>query len=189
MRFLNLLAPIVAMGCFSQATCLDAAITWNWAVGHSPGGPEHHGTFTTAGSNMAPLAPGSYVITDFSMTASPLMPIGGISGGTYMFGGELGTSGPYSIVWDGMALSDFTSSGVAAPDTVEIKSGTEYQAKYSRIKISFFWDREGKLENRVTQEYFDLEATPILSFVPEPASLGMMALAVAALVRRVRKRC
>jgi hypothetical protein len=78
------------------------ALTWDWNFS------AESGTFTTDGTS---FLPGTFNITDFTVTSSGMgASIGSWAGGEYGAYGY-GTTTPYNLVWDGTSVTKWDSAG------------------------------------------------------------------------------
>jgi hypothetical protein len=176
---------MAAMGMLAASA--RANIVWNW----SAAGGVHQGTFITTGSNTAPLAAGSYTITDGSYIVSSFMPLGSISGGQYVTSGAFGTGGPYTIGWNGSAVTSINSTTDAGVNGLTMNSPTDpaissvFGSEDSGIKGPGRYVMSNDNVGGFARGN-DLVTTPVL--IPEPASLGMMVLGGVALLRRRAKK-
>ena len=188
-RFASWSAGVVAAGLVSGvASPARAAIVWNWTAD----GGAYAGTFTTTGSNAAPLPAGNYVIADAAITKSSVMPVGSLSNGFYGTGVR-GASGPYFIAWNGSAVTN-----IDATTTTRVVNGLDMLSIAGRVGEALFGaDRFGNDGPTRFSYYYsggsqplegnDLSTVPVLA-VPEPAALSLAATVSMALLGLRRRR-
>lgn len=99
---------LIAAGLFAScvSTAASANISWVWSFAGETG------TFVTDGSLVAGVAqPGTYTLIDFAVTGSSVGgTIGSLSGGDYVVD-VFGTSFPYTMAWNGSAVTFWGSDG------------------------------------------------------------------------------
>jgi hypothetical protein len=161
-----------------SASAQAASITWSWS---NAGTGTERGTFITSGDLVGASAPaGTYVVRDFSVTASGVgLPLGAVSDGTYTIVQPL-----VGFVWDGAAPTQFFRSS-------------------GGFTNGFGFDRTGPGGSPFTSDiifavgFFDVESdggsllletqTVNLDPIPEPATMALAGLAGLAVA--LRRRC
>lgn len=92
-----------------------ADIVWDWS---SDG---EVGTFTTTGSNLAPLGAGTFSIIDFAVSATDDgIALGSVGGGDYIFGAGAAPS----LTWDGSAVTVLDDNDGSFPGLLFISDGS-----------------------------------------------------------------
>lgn len=157
------------------ASSVNASIIWNWSFG------SNSGQFTTEGTN---ANPGTYLLTDFSVTSSGEgATLGSWLGGEYTpSGAGLGTFQPYSLVWDGLNVTNWLHSGANLFNWIIFD-------EVATSKSFFFGWETGSINTIDQAVYFSSNSSPssLLTVsvapnsVPEPASLALLGLGLASL--------
>jgi hypothetical protein len=181
---------VVALGAAMlslSAAPLSAQVTWNWSFG------SESGQFITSGSAPGGVAaPGTYNLLDFIVNPGSSGTAGSMSGGQY-FGGDFGTTLPYDMVWNGSAVTQWVSAG---------SNNFDWWVFDEAITNSYYffgWETNN-INNPDHASYFDGSAgccgqpsSPVTvavatSAVPEPATVGLVALGLGVLGFAGRRR-
>jgi len=187
MKRLSLIGAAALLTLFAIGTRAEAQVTWDWSFGSNTG------KFFTDG--VAPggvAAPGVYNLSDFSVTSSgDGGTIGSGSGGEYFMGSLPFLTGlPYSMTWDGSAVSLWSSAGYNAFDWWVFTDNANPPGAFM-----FGWGT-GDLNTASQAVYYpnplsaDVSVRAEVTATPEPATLGLLALGMVgiAAVRRRRAR-
>jgi hypothetical protein len=169
-------------------TATSASIIWDWKAD----GTNHTGTFTTDGSDAAPLAAGSYTITDVTFLTSSFMPPG-----SYPFPiRSRGTTPPYTIEWDGTSVTGIDDAGMGSINGLVAGVDRDVIAIFGAN--GFGADGPGSYDFVIEtppmgQRGEDLMVMPRLAtggpgVIPEPTSLLVWGLLVAAAIAARSRR-
>ena len=163
-------------GSLAIGSVANAAVLWKWSFANETG------TFTTSGTAAGGVAaPGSYTLSDFSVTASQAGgTIGSLSGGQYVTCGYA-TDQPYSFDWNGNAVTQWNQSGANTFNWWVFDDVANLQDAY------FFGWQTGNNNVASQAAFYDDLAYPPLSqpsyavtvsvaaaSAAEPGTLGMM---------------
>lgn len=157
---------------------VQAQITWNWSFGTEAG------RFITSGSGTP--AAGTYTLSDFLVQSSGSgATIGSMSGGQYV-GGGLSTAMPYSLDWNGSAVTKWNQSGTNSfnwwvfGQTSNASKFFLFGWQQSNIntvdQAAYFTQGQGN-----GQPSFKLTVLPTTT-VPEPSTVILLAIGATAIV-------
>jgi len=167
----------------TAASASQASIVWDWSFG------SNSGEFITTGTAVGGTASaGSYQVTDFEVTSSGSgATIGSVSGGQYSASG-FATSEPYAIVWNGSDVTSWTQSGTNTFDWLVFSD-------LSNSNDFFFGWQTGDINTAMQADFFPESTTSSAlsievaggSSVPEPGSVALFALGIAAAALAMRR--